>query len=76
MARKRVDKVGEFQAEQRPMRDRCYQIDVVWKTAFKHKIYCHGHQLKSLLAFNESLEWIKSSVYKEITDAQYKKAMS
>lgn len=73
MARTTARSLGEFQTEQRPMRDGWYQIDVVWKTKFKHKIYCRGYQLKSQLAFNESLEWIKSSVYKEITEAQFNK---
>ena len=58
------------------MRDNYYQIDVVWKDGFKHKINCRGYQLKSMLDFQASIFWIESYKYKEITQQQYNKAQA
>ena len=54
-------------------RDNYYQIDVAWTGGFKHKIYCRGYNLKSMLNFQESIFWIDKFTYKEITEQQYKK---
>lgn len=58
------------------MRDNYYQIDVVWKDGFKHKINCRGYNLKSMLDFQASIFWIESYKYKEITEQQYNKAQA
>ena len=46
--------------------DKYYEISVKWKSGFKHKIYCRGYNLKSWLAFQESIFWIESYDYKEV----------
>lgn len=56
-------------------RDGYFQIDVVWKSGFKHSIKCRGFNLKSMLAVQESIFWIESYKYKQITEAQYNKGM-
>lgn len=52
-------------------RDGYYFIDVTWKDGFKHKVPCRGYGLKSQLAFNDSLFWIESHSFYEVTKEQY-----
>lgn len=52
-------------------RDGYYFIDVTWKSGFKHTVPCRGFRLKSELAFNESIFWIESIEYYEVTKEQY-----
>ena len=48
-----------------------YLIDVTWKGGFKHKVPCRGYQLKSNMAFHDSLFWIESHIHHEVTKEQY-----
>ena len=52
-------------------RDGYYFIDVTWKSGFKHTVPCRGFRLKSELAFNESIFWIESIEYYEVTKEQF-----
>lgn len=52
-------------------RDGYYFIDITWKSGFKHTVPCRGYNLKSEIAFNESIFWIDSFVYYEVTKEQY-----
>ena len=52
-------------------RDGYYFIDVTWKSGFKHIVPCRGFNLKSELTFNQSLFWIESINYYEVTKEQY-----
>lgn len=53
------------------LRDGYYFIDVTWKSGFKHTVPCRGYRLKSEIAFNESIFWIESINYYEVTKEQY-----
>ena len=52
-------------------RDKYYFIDVTWKGGFKHIVPCRGYNLKSQLAFNDSIFWIESHSHYEVTKEQY-----
>lgn len=52
-------------------RDGYYFIDVTWKSGFKHTVPCRGYNLKSEIAFNQSIFWIESIHYYEVTKEQY-----
>ena len=52
-------------------RDGYYFIDVTWKSGFKHKVPCRGYSLKSQLAFNDSLFWVESHSFYEVTQQEY-----
>lgn len=52
-------------------RDGFYFIDVTWKTGFSHKVPCRGYSLKSQMAFNDSLFWIESHSFYEVTQQEY-----
>lgn len=56
-------------------RDGYYFIDVTWKSGFKHTIPCRGFNLKSEMAFTESLFWIESFHYYEVTKEQYEEKL-
>jgi hypothetical protein len=53
------------------LRDGYYFIDVTWKSGFKHTVPCRGFNLKSEIAFNQSIFWIDSIHYYEVTKEQY-----
>lgn len=46
-------------------------IDTIWKSGFKHTVPCRGYNLKSQLKFNESIFWIESSNWYEVTKETY-----
>ena len=52
-------------------RDKYFFIDVIWKGGFKHIVPCRGFNLKSQLAFNDSIFWIESHSHYEVTKEQY-----
>lgn len=52
-------------------RDGYYFIDITWKSGFKHTVPCRGYNLKSEIAFNDSIFWIDSFIYYEVTKEQY-----
>jgi hypothetical protein len=56
-------------------RDGYYFIDVTWKSGFKHTIPCRGYNLKSEIAFNDSLFWVESFNYYEVTEQQYEEKL-
>ena len=56
--------------------DGYYRIEVKWEGGFKHNIYCRGYQLKSMMNFQKTLNWIESAEYKEITQQQFNKGTS
>lgn len=52
-------------------RDAYIFIETKWKHGFTHIVPCRGYSLKSQLAFNESLFWIESSNWREVTQSEY-----
>ena len=52
-------------------RDGYYIIQVKWKSGFTHKVPCRGYGLKSEMAFNDSLFWVESHFFYEITQQEY-----
>jgi len=51
-------------------------IDVTWKQtgkqkAFTHTVPCRGYNLKSHLKFNESLFWIDTFTYREVSEKEW-----
>jgi hypothetical protein len=52
-------------------RDGYYMIHVVWKDGFKHKVPCRGYNLKSEMAFNDSLFWVESHNFFEVSKEDY-----
>jgi hypothetical protein len=51
--------------------DSYFFIDTKWKGDFSHIVPCRGYNLKSQLKFNESIFWIESSNWYEVTKEQY-----
>lgn len=56
--------------------DAYFFIEVTWKASgkakpFKHIVPCRGYNLKSQLRFNDSLFWVDSYKYYEVTKEQY-----
>jgi hypothetical protein len=51
--------------------DSYFFIDTKWKGDFSHIVPCRGYNLKSQLRFNESIFWIESSHWYEVTKEQY-----
>jgi len=51
--------------------DSYFFIDTKWKGEFSHIVPCRGYNLKSQLRFNESIFWIESSHWYEVTKEQY-----
>jgi hypothetical protein len=51
--------------------DSYFFIDTKWKSGFSHTIPCRGFNLKSQLRFNESIFWIESSNWYEVTKEKY-----
>jgi len=51
--------------------DSYFFIDTKWKGDFSHIVPCRGYNLKSQLKFNESIFWIESSHWYEVTKEQY-----
>ena len=51
--------------------DSYFFIDTKWKSDFSHIVPCRGYNLKSQLRFNESIFWIESSNWYEVTKEQY-----
>ena len=51
--------------------DGYYFIEVTWKSGFKHKVPCRGYGLKSQMAFNDSLFWVESHYFYEVTQKEY-----
>lgn len=56
-------------------RDSYYNIHTKWKGGFEHTNPVRGYNLSSMLRFNESLFWIESTSYEEITQQQYEERM-
>lgn len=56
-------------------RDGYYFIDITWKSGFKHTVPCRGYNLKSELAFNQSIFWIDTFNYYEVTKEQYEEKL-
>lgn len=54
-------------------RDGYYEITTVWKDGFTHTNGARGFQVSSMIKFSESLFWIESAKYKEITEKEYDK---
>lgn len=52
-------------------RDSYIFIETKWKGGFTHIVPCRGYDLKSQLKFHESLFWIESSEWKEVTQSEY-----
>lgn len=50
-----------------------YQISVVMRDGFKFKIPARGYNLKSLMEFEASLDYVSDYKYKEITLKEYEK---
>ena len=51
-------------------------IDVTWKKtgkqkAFSHTVPCRGYNLKSHIKFNESLFWIDTFTYREVSEKEW-----
>ena len=51
--------------------DSYFFIDTKWKSDFSHIVPCRGYNLKSQLRFNESIFWIESSNWYEVTKEKY-----
>lgn len=56
-------------------RDGYYFIDITWKSGFNHIVPCRGYNLKSEIAFNQSLFWIEKFHYYEVTKEQYEEKL-
>jgi len=52
-------------------REGYYFIDVVWKFGLKYTVHCRGFNLKSEIAFHESLYGLKSFKYYEVNKTKY-----
>lgn len=58
--------------------DAYFFVDVVWKKtgktkAFKHTVPCRGYNLKSQLNFNDSLFWVDTHSYREVSKQEWEK---
>ena len=51
--------------------DSYFFIDTKWKSGFSHIVPCRGYNLKSQLRFSESIFWIESSDWYEVTKEKY-----
>ena len=51
--------------------DSYFFIDTKWKSGFSHIVPCRGYNLKSQLRFSESIFWIESNDWYEVTKEQY-----
>ena len=51
--------------------DAYFFIDVEWKDGLKHTVACRGYDLKSQMKFHDSIFWIKTYKYYEVTQKQY-----
>lgn len=61
--------------ERKISRDSYIFIDVTWKGGFKHTVPCRGYNLKSQLAFNDSLFWVESHHWYVVTEEQYQEKL-
>ena len=52
-------------------RDDYIFIDIEWKSGFKHTSLCRGFNLKSQIAFNESIFWIKKFKWRVVSEKEY-----
>jgi hypothetical protein len=51
--------------------DSYFFIDTKWKSGFSHIVPCRGYNLKSQLRFSESIFWIESTDWYEVTKEKY-----
>lgn len=51
--------------------DAYFFIDVTWKDGLKHTVACRGYNLKSQMMFHDSIFWIDTYKYYEVTQKQY-----
>jgi hypothetical protein len=51
--------------------DSHFFIDTKWKSGFSHIVPCRGYNLKSQLRFSESIFWIESTDWYEVTKEKY-----
>ena len=51
--------------------DSYFFIDTKWKSGFSHIVPCRGYNLKSQLRFSESIFWIESTNWYEVTKEKY-----
>jgi hypothetical protein len=51
--------------------DSYFFIDIKWKSGFSHIVPCRGYNLKSQLRFSESIFWIESTDWYEVTKEKY-----
>lgn len=56
-------------------RDSYFFITTKWKGGFTHTNPIRGYNLTSMLRFNESLFWVESTTYEEVTKEQYEERM-
>lgn len=54
-------------------KDGYYQINVKLDDGFSFKVPARGYNLKSLLEFEQSLEYVKEHSFKEITQKEFEK---
>lgn len=55
--------------------DAYFFIDVEWKDGFKHTVACRGYDLKSQIKFHDSIFWIETYKYYEVSQAKYEEKM-
>ena len=55
------------------LKDGYYQINVKMQDGFKFKVPARGYNLRSMLEFEKSLDYVKEYSFKEITLKEYEK---
>jgi hypothetical protein len=55
------------------LKDGYYQINVKMRDGFKFKVPTRGYNLKSMLEFEKSLDYVSDYSFKEITLKEYEK---